>query len=88
MSENALHRSKSWLYAFLAFVLLACLWAGWQGFDPWLSQGETREGIRSTIRWAIQVSIQFLVPAAILFYFASEVVAKLRDRQHKSGGAA
>lgn len=90
MSSTASHRSKLWLYAFLTFVLFACLWAGWRDFEfnPWLSQEAIRDDIRSTIRWAIQVSIQFLVPAAILFYFGAEAVAKLRDKQRKSGGAA
>lgn len=90
MSNTASHRSKFWLYAFLAFVLFACLWVGWRDFDfdPWQSQEEIRENIRSTIRWAIQVVIQFLIPAAILFYFGAEAVAKLRDKQRKSGGTA
>lgn len=90
MSNTASLRSKFSLNTFLAFVLLACLWAGWRDFDfvPWLSQEEIRENIRSTIRWAIQVLIQFLVPAAILFYFGAEAAAKLRERRRKSGGAA
>lgn len=87
MPNTASYRSKFWLYAVLAFVLLACLWAGWQDFDPWQSQDEIRENIRSNIRWAIQILIQFLVPAAILFYFGAEAVAKLRDKQRESGGA-
>jgi hypothetical protein len=82
MSNTASHRSKFWLYAFLAFVLLACLWAGWRDFDfdPWLSQGEIRENIRSTVRWAIQVLMQLLVPASILYYFGAEAVAAITRR--------
>ena len=87
MTDSTSRRSKFWLYAFLTLVLLACLWAGWRDFDPWLSQDEIREDIRSTIRRVIQALVQFVVPAAILFYFGAEAAAGLRGRRRKSGGA-
>jgi hypothetical protein len=87
MPDTASHRNKFWLYAVLAFVLLACLWSGWKDFGPWQSQDEIRAGIRSNIRWAIQILIQFVIPAAILFYFGAEALARFRGTQRKSDGA-
>lgn len=86
MPDTVSHRSKFWLYAVLGFVLLACLWTGWRDFDPWLSQQEIRQSIRSAPRWLVQVLVQFLAPTAILFYFGSEAVAKLRNKRQPPGG--
>ncbi len=75
---NTLHRSKPVLYLILAIVLFACLWIGWRDFDPWIPQDEVRENIRLTIRWVIQVLIQYVIPGAIIIFFCKEALTKLR----------
>lgn len=77
-------RSKWWLYAILTVVLFACLWVGWSDFDPRIPQGEVRENIRHTIRWVIQVLVQYVIPAAILIFFGREALAKFRRKQSRS----
>ncbi|NCT66005.1 MAG: hypothetical protein GXC76_00015 [Rhodanobacteraceae bacterium] len=70
---------KRWLYAVLTCVLLACLWIGWRDFDPWVPQDEVRENIRSTVRWLIQLLVQYAIPGGILIFFGKEVLARLRN---------
>jgi len=77
-------RSKLWIYITLTVVLLACLWIGWRDFDPWVPQDEVRENIRSSIRWVIQVLVQYVIPVAIIIFFGREVVTKLRGTQRVS----
>ena len=61
------------LYIGLALVLLVCWWVGWRDYDPYLAQEAVRENIRATIRGLIQISIQYIVPIAILVFFTSEL---------------
>ncbi len=84
MTSSASHRSTPALYIILALVLLACLWAGWRDFDPWVPRDEVRENIRSTIRGVIQILIQFVVPGAIIVFFGKETVAKIRGSRASS----
>lgn len=70
---KASHHHKHLLYIGLALALLACWWMGWRDFDPNIAQELVRENIRSSIRGLIQVSIQYLVPIAILVFFTSEI---------------
>lgn len=60
------------LYIGLALVLLACWWIGWRDYDPYLAQEAVRENIRASIRGLIQISIQYVLPIAILVFFTSE----------------
>lgn len=80
-SSNAIRRNKYWLYLGLVVVFLACLWIGWRDFDPMISQNEVREMIRANIRWVIQTLVQFVVPGAILVYFAKESLAWARSKK-------
>lgn len=80
-SKDASHRSKLWLYAILALVLVVCLWVGWRDFDPRIPQNEVRENIQLTIRWGIQVLVQYVIPGAIVIFFAREALAKFRSKQ-------
>ena len=65
-------RRRYALYIGLALVLLACWWIGWRDYDPTLAQEVVRENIRASIRGLIQISIQYIVPIAILVFFTSE----------------
>lgn len=67
------HRRSCALYIGLALVLLVCWWVGWRDYDPYLAQEAVRENIRATIRGLIQISIQYIVPIAILVFFTSEL---------------
>ena len=69
---KASQHHKHLLYIGLALVLLACWWIGWRDFDPNIAQELVRENIRSSIRGLIQISIQYIVPIAILVFFTSE----------------
>ncbi|MEM8982363.1 MAG: hypothetical protein AAGC71_05015 [Pseudomonadota bacterium] len=69
--------SKPIVYIALIVVLIVCLWIGWSDTDLQMSQSDVREGIRSTIRQFIQVAVKFVIPAAILVFFAKEVVTRL-----------
>lgn len=70
------HERKPYLYAVLFIVLLACLWIGWHDFNPRIPQDEVREGVRLTIRWTIQLMVQYIIPAAIIIYFGKEAYAR------------
>lgn len=87
-SVDTSYRSKLWLYAVLTLVLLACLWVGWRDFDFSIPQEEVRENIRSTIRWAIQVMVQYVIPAAIVIFFGKEAIAELRGKKRTSSNEA
>jgi hypothetical protein len=87
-SVDTSYRSKPWLYAVLTLILLACLWVGWRDFDLWIPQDEVRENIRSTIRWAVQVLIQYAIPGAIVIFFGKEAIAKLRGKKRTSSNEA
>ena len=87
-SIDTSHRSKRWLYVILAFAFLACLWVGWRDFDPWIPQNEVRENIRSTIRWLIQVLVQYAIPGAIIIFFGKEVLDKLRSKHRTPSNEA
>ncbi|WP_199611619.1 hypothetical protein [Flocculibacter collagenilyticus] len=61
------------LYALLFCLFWACIWIGWSDYEfikPAISQEEIRESIRFYIKRVFQVSVQFIVPIAILVYFA------------------
>jgi len=66
------HRRNYALYLGLVLVLLACWWIGWRDYDPNLAQEAVRENIRASIRGLIQISIQYVLPIAILVFFTSE----------------
>ena len=87
-SVSTTRRSKFWLYAGLVFVFFVCLWVGWRDFDPMIPQSEVREMIRSNIRRVIQILVQFVIPGAILVFFAKEGLAKLRSRSSQPGSDA
>jgi hypothetical protein len=63
------------LYAFLAIVLVQCLWFGWHDFNPAIAQEVVRENIRLSIRGIIQIAVQYLIPIGILAFFISELIA-------------
>ena len=79
-SVSTTHRSKFWLYVGLIFVFFVCLWVGWRDYNPMMPQNEVREMIRSNIRGVIQIFVQFVIPGAILVFFAKEGIAKIRSR--------
>lgn len=83
-SGDTSNRSRLWLYAILTLVLVACLWVGWRDFTPWIPQDEIRENIRSTIRWAIQLLIQYIIPGAIVIFFGKKIFTKIRVNQRGS----
>jgi len=78
------HRSKLWLYAILALVLVACLWVGWSDFNPRIPQDVVRENIRLTIRQTIQALVQYVIPGAIVVFFSKEALVRIRSRQNSS----
>lgn len=82
------HDSKPYLYAVLSIVLLACLWAGWHDYDPWIPQDEVREGIRSGIRWTMQFLVQYAIPVAIIIYFGKDAYATFRSKNRSSQDAS
>ena len=60
----------------LLFVLGVCLWIGWSDYlleRPEVTQDEIRESIRLYIRSGIQVIVQFMIPTAVLTYFARKL---------------
>jgi len=63
------------LYAFLAIVLLQCLWFGWHDVNPAMAQELVRENIRLGIRGIIQIAVQYLIPIGILAFFIGELIA-------------
>jgi len=67
------YRRNYALYIGLVLVLLACWWIGWRDYDPNLAQEVVRENIRASIRGLIQISIQYVLPIAILVFFTSEL---------------
>ena len=73
---------KWWLYIALVLIMAGCLWVGWRDFDPWLSQNDVRENIRSSIRGIIQITIQYAIPLAILVFFAREAITAKKRRVH------
>lgn len=73
MNNIAKSRRRNYaLYTALAIILLACWWIGWRDYDPNLAQEAVRENIRASIRGLIQISIQYVLPIAILVFFTSE----------------
>lgn len=80
-STTTLSRIKPWLYVVLTLLLLVCLWIGWRDFDPWIPQEEVRESIRLSIRWAIQILVQYVIPGSILIFFGKEILAQIRTNQ-------
>jgi hypothetical protein len=62
-----------------ALALLACLWIGWAGFDPDVPQSVVRETIRATPRQAIQLLVQYVVPAVLVVFLVREVAARRRS---------
>lgn len=77
MSESTSVRRQRpfpWLHLGLALLFVAWVWIGWSDFDPFVPQAEVRAGIRTTIRSAFQFLVQYLVPIAILVYFAGKAI--------------
>jgi len=70
-----------WVYALLLGVLAACIWAGWHDFNPAIPQEVVRAGIRSTIRQAVQVGIQFILPAIIIYLLVRDGLASIRQKR-------
>lgn len=84
-TNNRIQKSQRVLYIGLAITLIACLWIGWSDFDPDMTQEVVRENIRSSIRGLIQISIQYLIPLAILVFFTSELFNRIpleQDREN------
>lgn len=79
-------RNRSGLYMMLILVFAACLWIGWHDFDPWMPQEAVRENIRTSIRWLIQMAIQYFIPINILVFFAQEIAAKRLSGRSKNRG--
>ena len=77
---NSEIQRKRALYVGLVLIFIVCLWVGWSDVDIPVSQDEVREGIRSTIRQLIQISIQFIIPAAILAFFVKEIRSGVRSK--------
>ncbi len=73
-------KQKNKLFIGLVIALLACLWIGWSGYDPYIAQEVVRENIRSSIQGMIQISIQFLLPIAIIVSLAKNAAANRRAR--------
>ena len=65
-------RNRTGLYLLLILLFIGCLWIGWHDFDPWLPQDAVREDIRSSIRWIIQLMVQYFIPLNILVFFCGE----------------
>ena len=86
MSESIpVQRQRSWLYFGLALLFVACVWIGWSDFDPFVPQADVRAGIRATIRGSFQFLIQYLVPVAILVYFAGKAMNRRGPQQGDIG---
>ena len=86
MSKSNSKRSntkRAWCYIGLLLALAACLWVGWGDFDPRMPQAEVRETIRLSIRWTIQVLVQFVLPVAIVTYLIGDIVANRRASNHQ-----
>jgi hypothetical protein len=73
--------ARAWLYLALALLLVGCLWVGWHDFDPYIPQEVIRENIRSSTRRTIQITIQYIIPLAVLVFFIREITAKRRSKQ-------
>ena len=82
--DDTSHRSRLWLYAILTLVLAACLWAGWRDVNPWIPQDEVRQEVRLTVRWVIQVLVQYVLPAAIIVFFSKAALSRMRGKQRGS----
>jgi hypothetical protein len=80
MSPTEQRRSKLPLYVILGLALVACLWIGWRDHNPWIPQDVVRANIRSTIRRVMQISVQFVIPGAIVAFFVGEAFGKLRRK--------
>jgi hypothetical protein len=72
--------SKTVLYSSLLIIFLICLWVAWSEFNPLIAQDVIRDNIRCTVRWAIQISIQYIVPVAIVIFFVKEIIASRRSK--------
>jgi hypothetical protein len=78
--QSTSHRRSGWrLYVLLGLALVGCLWIGWRDYDPRIPQEVVRESIRSTIRRVVQISVQYVIPGAIVVFFGQEAIARLRN---------
>lgn len=71
--------NQSLVYGILFIVLCICIWVGWSDHDfikPTVSQEEIRESIRHYVRTAFQISVQFVIPIAILGYFGKKLLSR------------
>jgi len=82
-TSGRIRKPKRVFYLWLVVILLACWWIGWRDYDPYMAQELVRENIRTGIRGMIQISIQYIVPVAILVYFTSEFFNSLSSRQER-----
>ncbi|MBX3727072.1 MAG: hypothetical protein KF823_14275 [Xanthomonadales bacterium] len=71
-------RRPPWVYVLAVAALIGLLWIGWSDVDFHPSQDEVRTAIRSTLRRAIQVLVQFVAPAALLAFLVRELLARVR----------
>lgn len=69
------------LYFVLVLTLLACGWIGWRDYDPYIAQEVVRNTIRASIRGLIQMAVQYIVPLAIVVYFANELCKRFALRK-------
>jgi hypothetical protein len=82
-ANNNTQKPKYKLLIGLAITLLVCLWIGWGDFNPYVAQEVVRANIRSSIQGVIQISVQYIVPIAILVFFTSEFFNSLPLGQHR-----
>jgi hypothetical protein len=84
-TKTDIKKSKTGSYLVLIVLFAACVWVGWQDFDPRIPQEVVRENIRSGIRGTIQLAIQYFIPINILVYFAQEIIARKQVKQTQEG---
>ncbi len=71
-------RDRTRRYLLLILIFIGCLWNGWHDFDPRLPQDAVRDDIRSSVRWVIQLMVQYFIPLNILVFFVEKMFARKR----------
>ena len=75
---------SAWVYVGALVMLGACLWVGWSDFDPYVPQEVVRGAIREAPRQVVQAVVQFVAPAVIVAFLASEAVARWRAHARRA----